>query len=351
MRWPWQREHRGSNYPEEVQNALLALASGKAASSPLAVAAVEACAGLWARGFAQAHVSPRALLSASTLYDLGRDLALSGEFVALLDVGKSGPVFTRPSSYHVRGGHDPDSWIYDLWLPGPSSTNRFRVSHDRVVHVRINQEASSPWRGRSPISAARSTGRLLSELESALGDEGSMAVGRVVAAPEGPNQSGKIQASLNKLRGKIVLVETTAGGYGDKGAAPKRDWAAQRLGPDFTTAEVELRTLVENSVCGVFGIHPGLISGHLDGTGMRESYRRWQRSCLEGLAEVAAVELGRVFEQDVTFDFTRLRASDTAGQARAFRALAGKGATIDVERALALSGMRSKTDGMEVKGT
>ena len=55
MRWPWQRETRVcSNYSTVVMDALLALASGKAASSPFAVAAVESCAGLWGRSFAQA---------------------------------------------------------------------------------------------------------------------------------------------------------------------------------------------------------------------------------------------------------------------------------------------------------
>ena len=341
MRWPWQREHRGSDYSEVVQNALLALAEGKAASSPYATAAVESCAGLWARGFAQAIVTPSGLLTASTLYDLGRDLALSGEFVALLDVGKSGPVFTRPSSFSVRGGPNPDSWIYDLWLPGPTSAVRVQVGRDRVIHVRINTAASTPWKGRSPISAARSTGRLLSELEGALAHESSVPVGRVVTTPEGPNQSGKLQADLNKIRGKIVLVESTSGGYGDKGAAPKRDWAAQRIGPDFTAAQIELRKLVESSVCACFGIHAGLLSGNLDGSGMRESYRRFQRSTLESLSACAVLEFERVFERPIEFDFARLRASDTAGQARAFRALAGKGAKVDQERALSLSGLSS----------
>ena len=245
----------------------------------------------------------------------------------------------------MRGGADPSSWVYDLWLAGPTETTRVKVPRDRVIHAMINTEATAPWKGRSPISAARSTGRLLSELEGALGDEGSMAVGRVVASPEGPNQSGKLQASLNKLRGKLVLVETTAGGYGDKGAAPKRDWAAQRLGPDFTAAEVELRKAVESSICACFGVHPGLLSGNLDGTGQRESYRRWQRSTLESLSEVAAVEFGRVFGRRISFDFARLRASDTAGAGRAFRALVGKSASIDAERALALSGMTSGIKG------
>ena len=340
MRWPWQREKRSNaNYSEVVQNALLALAEGKAGASPYSTAAVESCAGLWARSFAQAIVIPRGLLSAATLYDVGRDLALAGEFVALLEVGKSGPVFTRPATYDVRGGPNPDSWIYNLWLPGPTSTTRVQVPRDRVVHVRINQDSSTPWRGLSPIAAARSTGRLLSELESALGDEGTVPVGRLVTSPEGPTQSGKLQASLNKLRGKLALVETTSGGYGDRGAAPSTDWKAQRLGPDFTAAEVDLRKLVEASVCGVFGVHPGLISANLDGTAMRESYRRYLRSTLESLGAIASVEFGRVIDAAVEFDFERLRASDTAGQARAFRYLVGKSAEVDRERALQLSGL------------
>ena len=343
MRWPWQREHRGSNYSEVVQDALLALAEGKAASSPLTVAAVESCAGLWGRSFAQAVVSPTGLLSASTLYDVGRTLALSGEYVALFEVGASGPVFSRPATYDVRGGPNPESWIYDLWMAGPTSTLRVQVPRSRVAHLRINQEASTPWRGRSPISAARATGRLLAGLEAALADEGSTPVGRIVATPEGSHKTGALQKSLNALRsGKLALVETTAGGFGDRGAAPNRDWVAHRLGPDFTAAEVELRKLVEGSVFAVFGCS-GLLSGNLDsGTGQRESYRRYQRSTLESLAAIASVEFGRIIDAPVTFDFARLRASDTAGQARAFRFLVGnKGTTIDREQALALSGLTS----------
>lgn len=348
MRWlPWGRETRAASnasYSTVVQDAILALAEGKGAASPYSTAAVESCAGLWARSFAQAIVTPRGSLEAATLYDVGRDLALSGEFVALFEVGSGGPVFTRPSSHTVRGGPNPESWLYDLWLSGPSSTERVQVPRDRVVHVRINSDSSTPWQGRSPISAARATGRLLSELESALADEGSVPVGRVVASPEGAGKVGALQKRLNVLRGKLALVETTSGGYGDKGAAPNRDWVAERIGPDFTAAEVDLRKLVEASVCGVFGVHPGLLSGNLDGTAMRESYRRYQRSTLEGLAAIAAAEFGRVFDDEVFLNFARLKASDTQGQARAFRSLAGKEATIEAERALRLSGIESGRD-------
>lgn len=341
MRLPWKRrETRSSNYTEVVIDAILSLAEGRSAASPMTTGAVEACAGLQARCFAQAVCSPAGMVSASTLSAVGRDLALHGEFIALLEVGTDGPTFVRPASHTVRGGHREASWVYDLWLSGPSETTRVQVPRDRVVHVRTNVDASTPWQGRSPIAAARQTGRLLAELETALSDEGTVPVGRVVSSPEGPHKTGKLQKSLNALRGKLVLAETVAGGYGDKGASPATDWKAQRLGPDFTAAEVSLREAVERSVCGVFSVHPGLISSAIDGSAMREAFRKYLRANLEGLVKVTEPEFARVLGQpDLQLSLARLRASDTAGQARAFRGLVGREATIDVERALQLSGV------------
>ena len=344
MRLPWKRRETRSSvaYNEVVQDAILALAEGKASASPMTTGAVEACAGLQARCFAQAVCSPASLVRASTLYDVGRDLALHGEFVALLEVGTDGPVFIRPASHTVRGGHREESWIYDLWLSGPTTTTRVQVPRTRVVHVRINVDASTPWQGRSPIAAARQTGRLLAELETALSDEGTVPVGRVVSSPEGPHRTGKLQKNLNALRGKLVLAETTAGGYGDKGASPSTDWKAQRIGPDFTAAEVSLREAVERSICGVFSVHPGLISSNIDGSAMREAFRKYLRANLEGLVKVTEPEFARVLGQPgLQLSLARLRASDTAGQARAFRGLVGREATIDIERALELSGITS----------
>ena len=97
MVWPWRRETRSSNadYSSVVMDAILALAEGRAAATPYTTSAVESCAGLQARAFALATVSPSGMVSASTLYHVGRDLALSGEFVALVEVSAAGPTFTR----------------------------------------------------------------------------------------------------------------------------------------------------------------------------------------------------------------------------------------------------------------
>ena len=119
------------------------------------------------------------------------------------------------------------------------------------------------------------------------------------------------------------------------------DWKAQRLGPSFTAAEISLRDAVERTVCALYGQHPVLHAGTGDGTLAREAYRRFQRATLEPYARLISEQFGRVLGlgRPVTFDFSRLRASDMAGSARTFRALAGKAAIIEPERALVLSGI------------
>ena len=63
------------------------------------------------------------------------------------------------------------------------------------------------------------------------------------------------------------------------------DWKPTRVGPDFTAAEVSLREMVERSVCGIFSVHPGLISTNIDGSAMREAFRKYLRANLEGWFE------------------------------------------------------------------
>ena len=290
---PWRRETRAStNYSSVVQDAILAAAEGRTAASPMTTAALGACADFNARAMAQAVTTP--VIPPSVLYDCARDMSLHGEYVALFEMTTDGPTFTRASSHDVRGGHRPEDWTYTLWLAGPTTSTRVQVPRDRVAHVVLNSRASSPWRGRSPIAAASTTGRLLSELERALGDEASGPVGSVVPSPEGEHKVGKLQRSLNALRGRLVFAQTVAGGYGDRGAAPMTDWKAQRLGPSFTAAEISLRDAVERTVCGLYGQHPVLHAGTGDGTLAREAYRRFQRATLEPYARLISEQFGRV---------------------------------------------------------
>ena len=345
MHWPWSKQREVRNLTTTILDAALARAEGTASVSPFAVGAAESVGGLQGRAMARANVNPpslRGVLSPDVLYDMGRRLVLDGQWLALLEVGREGPRLIRPSNYKVSGSYEPESWVYDIWMVGPTSTTRMRAGRDRVVHIILNASTDEPWRGRSALSVANQTGRALGELEAAIANESQSPVGSLIASPEGAPNVGTLQKRLNGLRGArggtVALVESVAGGYGDRGAAPAMDWKPHRLAPAFTAAEVDLRESVEATVCGLLGAHPILISGRGDGTLAREQYRRFLRTSVESTAEIAAVECGRVLGQSVSFDFSKLRAGDTTGMARTFRSLVGREASVPIEQALALAG-------------
>ena len=105
MHWPWSSPRREvrSSYEQTIIDALLSQAEGKAAASPMAVAAVESCGGFYGRAFAQAIVDPSDVIPAAVLYDVGRDLALHGQYLSLLELTAAGPLFVRPEKPYGQG--------------------------------------------------------------------------------------------------------------------------------------------------------------------------------------------------------------------------------------------------------
>ena len=338
-RQPKAMEIRNS-YTDIVTQALVAAAAGNSTPSPDGLGVVQAVSQLWAKCFAAATVTPAGAVDPAVLADIGYGLATTGEFVALLEFDEVGrPVLRQAASVEIAGDFRPESWRYLLSLPGPSVDTRRRAVADEVVHVRINATSAAPWAGRSPIQAAHLTGRLAALLERSIGDESGGPTGSLVTAPEGTGDVSKLSAALSALRGRLGLVESHAGGYGDKAAAPARDWKPERLGPAFTSAEVSLRESVCSEIASIYGISSVILGASSDGTAMRESLRRYLRVTIQPLAKVAAVELGRVLEQDVSFSFEDLRASDVTGAARAWRSLAGPEAVMDQQQAARLTGL------------
>ena len=343
--WGWTRqpaavEHRSSSYTDVVASALLSAATGTATPSPDALGVVQACAQLWARCFAAATVLPAGAIDADVLAAIGYDIATKGEYLGLLEFDDDGRLVLRQAaSAEIAGDFRPASWRYVLHMPGPSGDTRRRAVAAEVVHIRINATASQPWSGRSPIQAARETGRLAALLERSIGDESGSPTGAIVTAPEGSGDVSKLGQELSALRGKLGLVESHAGGFGDRAAAPANDWRPQRLGPTFSAAEVGMRGDVCAEIASIFGISSTILSASSDGTAQRESLRRFLRLTVQPLARIAAVELSRVLELDVDFSFEELRASDVAGAARAWRSLAGREASMDAKQAARLAGL------------
>ena len=118
MIWPWSKPETRS-YTEDRIAVAVAQADGRTASS--AVATIEACAGLWSRGFAAGESDA---LTAPQLAMIGRQLLMAGNSVWLVDDGR----VTLPAhTWDIRGGSDPALWRYRLDIAGPSPENSWRV--------------------------------------------------------------------------------------------------------------------------------------------------------------------------------------------------------------------------------
>lgn len=109
-------------------------------------------------------------------------------------------------------------------------------------------------------------------LEQSPGYEAAGAVAQLIALPEGyqgqvadddtTNPIAGLLDATRTARGRTLLPETTAGVYGDKGAAlPRKDWKPERLGANPPVGMVQLRQHVECTVLGCFGIPGAAVAG------------------------------------------------------------------------------------------
>ena len=151
--WPFNKpvESR-ANYTDSITNAILAAASSATATAD-GTAALESAAGLLSRGFASAEVTgaPGLPITPEFLGRVGRELIWPGESVFLIDVG--GAVRLHPvGSYEIRGGYDPDSWIYEVQLEGPSRSARLVRPASAILHFRF----SASMRGGRGAASGRS---------------------------------------------------------------------------------------------------------------------------------------------------------------------------------------------------
>ena len=150
--WPFRRREAraAADYTDVLAALLLARAEGTEID-PGATAALETAAGLVARAFSVATVSPSttrtACLSASVLGCIGRELIRRGEAVFVLGVD-GGRVQALPASHwEVRGGRTPDSWWYRLDMPAPDETGTITAPGAGVLHFRFASDPRRPLGG------------------------------------------------------------------------------------------------------------------------------------------------------------------------------------------------------------
>ena len=313
-----------------------------------ALGAVEIAAGMVARAFASADVSPvgvrTAGVSPDVLASIGRRLITGGESCHLIEV-EHGAVVLRECAYWSVTGSARGPWRYQVTLPGPSATHTEWTPSDQVVHCRYATDAATPWRGRAPLQLAGLSGVLATALERALGQEAGGPVGHLIPVPQDASEPdgddddtyGPLKREIAALRGRVGLVETTAAGYGEgRAASPQDDWKARRIGAHPPDSLPMLRDAIEATILSACGVPPDLARA---GGRTRESYRQWLHASVEPLGALVAAELADKLGADVALSFGRLQAGDITGRARAYRSLVGKEATMPDADARRIVGM------------
>ena len=339
--WPWKRETResGGDFSDAVVRLIEAQAAGTAGDAS-STAAVEAAAGALSRAFASAEVSGpewvRDAVSPTVLAQIGRDLVRSGDSMHVIRVDGAGMVQLIPaSSWHFEGNHDKASWTVRVTAYGPSTSTTWNLPAAAVVFVRWGGTPGQPYVGTGPTSWAHTTARLQSETERSLADEAGGPLAQLLAIPQDGGAGGDddpltaLKADIRTARGKALLVETAAAGWGEgRTAAPHRDWQASRLGPMMPESMVKAADGAFQRVLSACGVPPPLFLDS-DGTSQREAVRRWHMNTVQPLARLVEHELTVKLETPVKLTFDTY-ALDMVSRAQVVAKLTAAGVALPV---------------------
>ena len=350
MRWPWSRREArsaGGGYSDAVVAAVEAQAAQKVADAS-ATAAIEACAGMLSRAFGAAVVDAEAwAVEAVTpfwLMQVGRSLIRQGASCSVVSMGGSGSVELIPAAfYNFEGdGEREDHWQARVTTYGPGSSHTRLLGRDRLVFVRWGTSPGTRYRGQGPTSWAHLTAKLSGEAERSLADEAAGPLAQIIPVPDDGGDDDKndpnetLRAEIKAARGKAVLPETTAAGWGEgQTAAPRKDWIASRLGPAPPEAFVAVARDAFERMVAACGASVSLFSD-ADGTAQREALRRWHMGTVEPLAGLLAHELSLRLETPVRLRFDNYP-KDLQARAATFKALVAGG--MAPTEALAISGL------------
>ena len=346
-RWPWSPEKRESanGYTELVSRLIEAQAAGTTQHAS-ATAAIEAVAGALSRAFASATVEAPGdiadALSPRCLAQIGRDLVRVGESLHVIRMMRGRLTLVPASTWYFEGDADPESWLCTATAYGPSGSSTWRVPQASIVYVAWGSPTARPYHGLGPASWAADTARLSANAERSLADEAGGPLAQLLAIPQdgGDGEEGdplaSLKADIGAARGKALILETTAAGWGEgPTAAPRKDWIASRLGPTPPDTMIEVSKDAFARVLASCGCSPALFDDS-DGTAKREALRQWYLGTVQPLARVLESELTAKFEVPVRLAFD-LYNVDLAGRAQAFQKLVAGG--VAVNEALATSGL------------
>ena len=192
---------------------------------------------------------------------------------------------------------------------GPSTSTTWNLPASAVIFCRWGSTPGQPYVGTGPLSWAALTARLQSEAERSIADEAGGPLAQLLAVPQDGGDGSDddplamLKADIKGARGKALLVETAAGGWGEgRVAAPAKDWSANRLGPMPPAGLVQAADSAFARVLASCGVPPSLFLD-ADGTSQREGLRRWHMNTVLPLARILEHELTEKLAEPVKLRF------------------------------------------------
>ena len=347
MNWRfWERERRESvstPYTDAIIQILRENAAGEDTAATARTGTEEACAGLWARAFASATVTPQnlatAALTPAVLELVGRELFERGQSCWEITVQDGMVKLIPASSWYVTGA---DDWMYELTIAQPSAiVTRYREA-SAVLHLKYGTDVTQPWTAAGPVERARTTQRLAGALEQRMADEANSPAGNVIPTP---SVDERLQADLKAIKGNNVLVPSTfnwndqgGGGGGQRmDGGGRNDWQPRRLGANFPASLEPIRQGASDHVAAAGGVPAALIRGDAEGTASREAWLRFLSATIKPVARIITGELQlKLDTPDLALHFDDLRAPvDLQARARTFMALTKAGMSEDKAARLA----------------
>ena len=348
MRWPWQKrvEKRSAagGYTSLVSALIEAQSTGQRQLAGTS-AAVEAVAGLLSRSFASATVEggdAAAVVTPAVLAQIGRDIVRQGESLHVLRYQHGRLVALPSATWYWVGSADPMGWFCTPTVYGPTDSVTYHLPASSVIFATWGASPSRPYHGIGPTTWASDAARLTTNAERSLADEAGGPLAQLLPVPQdGGDDSDDdplkaLRQDIREAKGKALLIETVAAGWGEgKAAAPQSDWKQHRLGPNPPAELVELADAAFGRVLASCGCSPALFDDS-DGTSKREALRQWHLGTVRPLASMLEHELSAKLATPIRLRFD-LYNVDLAGRAQAFQKLVAGG--VPVTEALATTGL------------
>ena len=333
--WPFSRtENRQTDYGASVAKLLLSAASGSALPSAGQTYVAEFAGHLYGNVLAACTVTPMIpALHPDMLAQAGRDLAINGEWLAVVEVDQVDGISLLPAStWTVLGDPDPRSWYYVVQLSGPNETITRTVPAAGVIHLTYATRSLSPWQGVSPLRTASWTSQVVGGAERQLAQESSRQGGYLLPVPDSSDQAkaDAFSTQIAELKGRLQIIETTSAGWGEgQAAAPQRDFTEKRLGASPPEALVDLRSRASMDLLSSYGIHPSLVLAEAAGPSQRESWRRFLEGYVKPLTRRISNELSMKLNQPVQLETQPHWTTDVRSVTSALASLVKAGETFE----------------------